>query len=142
MRVLPADVLAWVIPFTRAELASLGQTVPECADVVVRDREPGPGEEFPARLVVITEAARTWDQLSIDQVDLGVSVLAGTLDNPSDANVLARYVQAVVRDCAGTQPGNPVAAVLASTGPYPVPETQPRARRYSTHTLSTVGSAL
>lgn len=141
-RVLPADVVGWLIGFTRAELRAYQGRFPVAAGAVVRAKEPEPGEEFPDRLVVIDEATRVAGELIVDEVDIGVSVLAGTREHPQDARDLARLVHAIIRDSAGTQPGNPIAAVLASNGPYPVPEDAPRARRYSTHTLSTVGDPI
>jgi hypothetical protein len=141
-RVLPADVVLWLTGWLRAELAALAPRYPVCSGVVVRDKEPGPDETFPAKLVVVTLVSSVDTSIITSEDDYGVSTLAGTLENPKDANDLSKIVHALMKDSAGTQPGNPIAAVIASNGPYAVPEEQPRARRYSTYTLSTVGSAL
>jgi hypothetical protein len=141
-RVLPADVVLWLTGWLRAELAALASTYPVCAGVVVRDKEPGPDETFPSKLVVVNLVSSIDTSIITSEDDYGVSTLAGTVENPKDANDLSRIVHALMKDSAGTQPGNPIAAVIASNGPYAVPEEQPRARRYSTYTLSTVGSAL
>lgn len=140
-RVLPADVVLWLTGWMRTELADLVPRYPACAGVVVRDKEPSEGE-FPEKLVVINVAAVVDTSVITAETDIGVSTLAGSRENPKPADDLARIVHALMRGSAGMQPGNPIAAVLASTGPYAVPEDQPRARRYSTYTLSTVGSPL
>lgn len=140
-RVVPADVVLWLTGWMRAELAALTATYPVCADVVVRDKEPADGT-FPDKLVVINLVAAVDTSIITSETDFGVSTLAGTKENPKPADDLARIVHALMKDSAGMQPGNPIAAVLASNGPYAVPEDQARARRYSTYTLSTVGSPL
>lgn len=141
-RILPADVVLWLTGWLRAELAALAPSYPVCSGVVVRDKEPADGDAFPAKLIVVNLVSAVDTSIITSEDDYGVSTLAGTLENPKDANDLSRIVHALMKDSAGTQPGNPIAAVIASNGPYAVPEEQPRARRYSTYTLSTVGSAL
>jgi hypothetical protein len=74
--------------------------------------------------------------------DVGISVMAGTVENPTDANELARIVHALRTQIPAVEPGNPVTAVIASAGPMPVPENQPKARRYISLTLAVAGNPL
>lgn len=140
-RVLPPDVVLWLTGWLRAELEALTARYPVCEGAVVRDKEPTDGV-FPEKLIVISAFTALDTSVITSENDYGVSTLAGSRENPKPADDLARIVHALMKDSAGMQPGNPIAAVLASNGPYAVPEDQPRARRYSTYTLSTVGSPL
>lgn len=139
--VVPADVVLWLTGWLRSRLEVLAGTFGYCSDVVVRDREPSEGE-FPARLVVVSLAASVDTSVITTHVDVSLSTLAATKENPQECDDLARMVHALMRDSPGRQPGNPIAAVVASNGPYPVPEDQPRARRLSTFTLATVGTVI
>lgn len=141
-RVLPPDVVLYLTGWVRSELLALVSQYPVCDGVAVRNVEPGPNEAFPDKLVVINRATAVDTSIITSADDIGVSTLAGTKEYPKPADDLASIVHAVMKDCAGMQPGNPIAAVLSSYGPYAVPEDQPRARRYSSYTLSIVGSPL
>lgn len=139
-RVIEADVELFLTGWLRRELALRPE--PYCQGAEVSNREPEADEEFPERLVVIRYDGGPGTSLVTTEADVGVSVLAGTKSNPRDANDLARMVKALLNDCAAVEAGNPVSAVLASNGPYPVTEDQPRARRYMTFTLALVGQEL
>lgn len=94
---------------------------------------------FPERLVIVRDDSGPWLSVVSQERSIGVSVLAETDKLAGDA---ARLLVALVRNCAAVAPGNPVAAVTESSGPYSVQEDQPRARYYATHTLVVVGESL
>jgi hypothetical protein len=98
--------------------------------------------DFPEKLIVVRDDGTSADPLLTGSTSVGVSVLMGDPGETTESSEAARVVHAIVRECARVEVGNPVAAVVASNGPYLVPETQPRARWYSTHELRTVETAL
>jgi hypothetical protein len=110
---------------------------PVCRNVVVDTKE----SNAPKQLIVRVDGGADTSVITAER-DVGLSVLAGTDENPKDANDLARIVHALRTQIPAVEPGNPVAAVLASNGPFPVAEAQPMARRYITLTLSVVGALL
>lgn len=140
-RIEDPDIELFLTGWLRRELAAR-TTDPICQGVKVSNREPEPPATFPPKLVVIRYDGGPDTSLVSSEASIGVSVLAGTKDSPQEANDLARRVKAILKDCAAVEPGNPVSAVLASNGPYPVPEDQPKARRYMTFTLALVGQEL
>lgn len=163
VRVIQADVELFLTGWLRRELAARPEEF--CRGVKVSNREPEPAQVkadpfpgvtqsvpmflgaessgyFPDRLVVVRIDSPTRTSIITDNVAVGISVLAGTKDNPQVVNDLSRMVCALVKDCAAVEPGNPVAAVLDVNGPFPVDERQQVARRYMTVVLSCVGSAL
>lgn len=139
-KVIDADIEAFLTGWLRRELALRSEAY--CLGVKVSNREPPPDTAFPERLVVIRYDGGPDTSILTSEASVGVSVLAGTKDDPQDANDLARMVKALLKDCAATEPGNPISAVLTANGPYPVPEDQPHARRYMTFTLALVGQQL
>ena len=135
------DLVLWGTQWLRARLAE--RTEPVCRGVEVAHIEPAVSSaEFPKKLIVIGDDGNTGETLTTANASLRVSVLAGTLEQPAECVELARIVHAIMRDCARVEPGNPVAAVLASRGPLAVREVHPRARRLSTFDLLIVGEAL
>lgn len=139
--VVQADLVLWLTGWLREQLAGRPEEV--CAGVEVGHREPDvKSGEFPARLVVIADSGSTGGDLLLADGSIRVSTLAGSPESPKECIDLSRIVHALVRSCAGLEPGNPVAAVVASRGPMAVPEEHPRARRLSTFDLSIVGSEL
>lgn len=138
--IIQEDLELWLIGWLTAELAARPEEV--CRGVVVDNKEPDPKGPWPQRLVVVRDDGSTEDELLVDSAALGVTVYAGTKVLPKDANHLARIVRALIRDSARVEPGNPVAAVVASAGPFKVDEDRPEARRYLTFELKVVGSAL
>ncbi len=118
----------------------LARDEPVCANVTVRNVEPaGP---LPPKLLVIRFDGSTRTSIVTDEASVALTVRAGTKENPKDANDLSRIVRALFHGLAGTEPDNPVAAVLSSNGPIPVPDAGPHAVRYIAGVLSVVGSAL
>ena len=142
-RVIFTDLELWAAGYLRQELAALADRYPVAADVEVSNREPDEnGDSFPAKLVVVRDDSGPTLSVVSQEKSLGVSTLAATVEMSTDAKQLAALVFAIMNGCAGVEPGNPVAAVTESTGPYLVTEDQPRARMYATHTLIVTGQAL
>ncbi|OZD48576.1 hypothetical protein CH252_18770 [Rhodococcus sp. 06-1477-1B] len=136
--VIHVDLELFLVNWYRAALAARPEDV--CQGVEVDNREPG--GDFPRRLVVIRDDSGPDTSLLTGERTVGISVLAGDPENPKEAADLAAIVHALRTQIPSTDPDNPVAAVLGSLGPHRVPESQPRARRYMTVTLSVVGKAL
>ncbi|TFC30111.1 hypothetical protein E3O55_08490 [Cryobacterium sp. MDB1-18-2] len=138
--VIHDDLELFLTGWFRAALAARPE--PVCRNVSVTNVEPEPGEVFPEKLLVIRDNGGPDTSLISAERDIGLSILAGTKDNPKDANDLARIVHALRSQIPAIAAGNPVAAIIASNGPYPVPENRPTARRYLTMTLVVVGALL
>jgi hypothetical protein len=139
--VIQADIELFLTQWYRNALAERPEAV--CADVEVTNREPGPNvDPFPAKLLVIRDDGGPDTSIITAERNVGLSVLAGTKENPKDANDLARIVHALRNQIPAVIAGNPVAAVIASNGPFPVAESQPRARRYITVTFAIAGELL
>lgn len=138
--IIHADLELWAVGWLANRLNARPEEV--CSDVVVDNKEPGPDAPWPKRLVVLRDDGSTEDELNVDSATLGATVYAGTKVLPKDANDLARIVRAIIRDSAQVEPGNPVAAVVTSAGPFKVDDARPEAVRYLTFELKVVGSAL
>ena len=136
---LPPDVAMFLAAFIRFELGRRMEDY--CIGVFVSNKfaPTGPGQPVRARQVVIRDDGGPDTSVITSEVSVGITVLATT---EADANGLARMVKALVRDCPGVEVGNPVAAVVASNGPYEVPEESTQHRRYMTFTFSVVGIPL
>lgn len=138
--IIHGDLELWMTGWLRAQLAARPE--PVCRDVKVDNKEPQPGAEWPAKLVVIRYDGSSVVELHVDSAALGATIYAGTKAAPKDANDLARIVRALIGDCARVEPGNPVAAVISTSGPIPVADEGPKAVRYIPTELAVVGSAL
>ncbi len=138
--VVHADLELFFTAWLRARLAE--RTEPVCAGVKVDNKEPQPTAVWPTKLVVVRYDGSSLGEIITDSAALGVTIYAGTKALPKDANDLARIVRALINDSARVEPGNPVAAVTASSGPIPVPDEGEKAVRYLTFELTVVGSAL
>jgi hypothetical protein len=138
--VVHTDLALFLTAWYRAAL--VGRPEPVCADVTVTNTEPGPNDPFPDKLLVIQDYGGTDTSLLTAERDVGLSVLAGTKQNPKDALDLALIVHALRSQIPSAAPDNPVAAVTSSNGPIAVAEAQDRARRYITLQLSVVGKPL
>jgi len=132
------DLELWLTGWLRAQLAARPE--PVCRDVKVDNKVPAGA--LPSRLVVVRYDGSSVEELHVDSAAVGVTVYAGTKVLPKDANDLARIVRALIGDSARVEPGNPVAAVTASSGPIPVADEGERAVRYLTFELAVVGSPL
>ncbi|WP_156459339.1 hypothetical protein [Microbacterium sp. Leaf436] len=136
--VIHADLVLFLVNWYRAALEARPEDV--CRGVEVDNREPK--GDFPARLLVIRNDGGPDTSILTGRRNVGLSVIAGNEENPKDAEDLAAIVHALRTQIPSVDADNPVAAVLGSLGPYEVNESQPRARRYMTFSLSVVGKAL
>jgi hypothetical protein len=104
------------------------------------------GATFPPtrrpKTVVVRDDGGATTGLSTQETSVGVTVLAGD-DNTQgqEATDLAKLVAAIVAGCAGVEPGNPVAAVLSTNGPFRATEESGQPRRYFTANLAVTGKA-
>jgi hypothetical protein len=121
----------------RAQLAAHPDAV--CAGAVVSNREPSAGTSQPPKLIVIRDDSGPDLSVATAERAIGVTTLHGTKEQPQDAKRLAGIVHAIMRGAASLDPTNPVAAVTASNGPYPVADPSLTYRLYSTFTLIVVG---
>lgn len=136
-RVVHANLTLYLTGRFRSEVKARPE--PYCSGVTVSNKEPDAGQSFPKKLIVVRDDGGPDTSLVTGERLVGVSVLC---DVEMDADDLALMVHAIGRDLADNAPGNPIAAVLDSNGPFAVPETQPRFRRYMTFNYSVVGTAL
>jgi hypothetical protein len=138
--VIPADLELFLCGYLRDQCAALATQYPVLADFEFTNHEPEvDAADFPAKLGVIRDDSGDWLSVVSQERAIGVSVL---MKDPLHASQAARLLVAIVRNCAKVAPGNPVAAVTQSNGPYSVQEDQPRTRLYATHTLIVVGEGL
>ncbi|PPF64540.1 hypothetical protein C5E11_03875 [Clavibacter michiganensis] len=138
--VIEADLILFLTSWYRDFLEGRDEAV--CGDVLVTDHEPLPGEEWPEKMLIISDGGGFQTSFLTSSASVRLNILAGTKENPTDADDLARIVHAARSQIPAAEPGNPVTAVLGSTRPVAVREAQPRARRYLTLTLGVVGSLL
>jgi hypothetical protein len=138
-RVIHTDLELYLCDRLRAELHALPNAVAQVAQV--DNTEPLPGQVWPKFLIVVHDFGGADTSVLTGERDVGISVLGGTKENPKACNDLALIVHAIARDIADNEPGNPIAAVVSSGGPYPVTESQPYARRYIPITYAVAGRA-
>lgn len=138
--VIHTDLELFLTTWYRAELAAWPDAIAH--DVEVTNHEPSDDAPFPKKLLVIREDGGADDWFLTGERDVGLSILAGSKENPKDAKDLARIVHALRTRIPAVADGNPVTAVRASNGPYAVPESQPRARQYITLTLGVVAAGV
>lgn len=141
--VIQADIELFLCGYLRAALADsdLVARYPILAGFEIDNREPTVSV-FPDKLVIVRLDSLTRTSLTTADAVIGVSTLLGGVTDISGPGLAARVVHALVESCAGTASDNPVSAVTESNGPYAIPEDQPRARLYSTFTLSVSGTSL
>ncbi|MET4094567.1 hypothetical protein [Arthrobacter sp. UYCu712] len=107
------------------------------ADVYVGNQHPP--TRRPKSVVVRDDGGPTTGIVTA-QTSAGFTVLAGDDDNPGkEATDLALLVAAIVAGSPGTEPGNPVAAVLTMNGPFKVADPSGQPRRYFTASLAVTG---
>lgn len=131
----PPDVELFLCRFVRESL-----TVAGFPDVWVDRREWTPtagGSEPAVQVIVRDDSGPVTSDISQD-VQVGVSVLAGTLEHPVDARTVAAVVASILRRAARVEPGNPVAAVQEFNGPFTVVEESAFARFYMTVVFTVV----
>lgn len=131
--VIYSDLELFLTGFIRAELLARGES-----GVFVSNAFPSPARP---KTVVVRDDSGPDTSVATMSPTVGVTVLAG--DDPTqgaEAHRLAQLVKAIVKGSARVEPGNPVAAVLGSTGPVRVPDESGQPRRYLTFELSVTGS--
>ena len=134
-RVLFTDLELYLTGRIRAELSDIA--APITNNVFVSNQFPNPAR---SKTVVVRDDSGPTTSAVTKEPTVGITVLAG--DDPTQAQQvteLANLVFMIVANCAGPEPGNPVAAVFDSNGPYKVTEESGQPRRYMTFTLSVVG---
>lgn len=141
-RVIFSDVELFLTGRIRSELALLPGTSYEGAFVSNRFYEPDPDvpRVDPPFQIIVRDDGGPDTSIITNEPLIGITVLGG--DDPTqgkEVTDLALIVKAIVKDCAGTEPDNPVAAVLGATGPYKVAEESGRPRRYMTFELAVTG---
>lgn len=136
VRVLSPNVPLFLTGFVRGELAKRPE--PFCKDVFVSNKF-APATPVRVRQVVIRNDGGPDTSVITSEPSIGVTILAAT---EADADNLTAMVKAIVRDSPGVEPGNPIAAVTQSFGPYEVPEESTSHRRYMTFTFAVVGVPL
>jgi hypothetical protein len=129
------DLELFLCSWYRARIAA--QPEPVCQGVTVNRTEQGKPRE-----VVIRDDGGPQTSFLTGERSVGVSILAGTVQNPKDAKDLARIVYALRSQIPSGDPANPVSAVLDSTSPVMVPESTEKARVYFTLTLAVAGRPL
>lgn len=137
--VIHADLQTFLCDWYREALHARPEDICQAAEVGAMEPTVG---SFPAALVVITVVDLIDTSLLTADASVSISVLAGTLADPRDANALSLIVHALRTQIPSVDPENPVAAIVDSHGPSPVPEDQDRARRLINMTLSVVPSLL
>lgn len=138
--VIHDDLEMFLTGWYRAALDERDELV--CSGVIVDRVEPGPNEEWPEKLLVIRDDGTARTSFLTGEASVGLTVFAGSRENPKDAKDLAAIVLALASQIPSGDPDNPVAALLDSNGPYMVPEAQPVARVYSNISLAVAGRAL
>lgn len=138
--VIHDDLEMFLIGWYRTALDERDELV--CSGVIVDRVEPGPNEEWPEKLLVIRDDGTARTSFLTGEASVGLTVFAGSRENPKDAKDLAAIVLALASQIPSGDPDNPVAALLDSNGPYMVPEAQPVARVYSNISLAVAGRAL
>lgn len=138
--ILDPDVPLWLTGEIRAKLTALADPAFPLAKGWVSDREwapppSTPNAAAPAWQVIVRDDGINDDEFTGDAT-VGISVLAGSKQNPSPAARLARIVKAIVKDTPRVESGNPVADVESFLGPYQVPEPGTWSRQYMTATLT------
>jgi hypothetical protein len=131
------DLELYLASWFRARLAA--RTEPFLQGFQVARSEP-PLQSLPPRLLVVRDDGTTHDELLTGEASIGLTVLAGTKENPKDAKDAARFVLALAKQLPA--PLTPVTRFLGATGPYLVDEAAPKARVYSTLSLAVVGRTL
>lgn len=138
--VISSDLELYLTGWYRSALAARPEQY--CQGVVVTNREPGPNDTWPKRLLVIRDDGGAVTGTITAEHSVGLSVLAGTKEAPQEAKDLARMVHALRSQIPSIEVSNPVSAVLSAFGPYAVAEAQPAARQYLTITVAVVGTPL
>lgn len=138
MRVKPPDVEAWVTGYLRGELAGLGRD----AEVDVRQPDDAAFPLSRPLVVIRVDAGGKVTPVSFD-VQLGVSVLAGSRQDDSLVRALANDVFAILSDRQVIfAPDSPVVSIDDESCMFPeaVDDELDVSRRYMTIAWNVVGA--
>ncbi|MGL3804719.1 hypothetical protein ACSYDW_01340 [Paeniglutamicibacter sp. R2-26] len=140
-KVLPPKPLRYLCHHIRTELTALADD--RFPRVFVGGREPPAAAGHWDTAVVLRVDGSVRTSAVTREVTVGVRVRAGDdLDDPGPAEDLAGLVLAFLENVAGTQPGNPVAALVSSSGPFNATEPGTQPVQYFTISFSMVGEVL
>lgn len=140
-----ADLLLFLTADTRQALTTLADPRFPVSSGWVADREWDPSRNTgtkPTWQVIFRDDGVNDVELHIGDQGVGISILAGSKDNPAPARELARIVKSIVKLTPRVQTGNPVAAVTSFHGPYAVDEASTYARQYMAVSFTVVGIPL
>lgn len=134
-RVLFTDLELYLTGRIRQELAAIAAPITQ--NVFVSNQFPTPARP---KTVVVRDDSGPQTSIITKEPSIGITVLAGDDQTQGQqATELANLVFMIVANCAGPEPGNPVAKVVNATGPYKVNEESGQPRRYMTFELAVVG---
>lgn len=134
-RVIFSDLELFLTGFIRAELVARGVTGGFVSNEFSPHDKPAPKFQ-----VVVRDDSGPRSSVVTKSPTVGVTVLGSDSFNKGATTDLALLVSAIVDGSARVEQGNPVAAVLGSTGPFKVPDESGHPRRYMTFELSVAGS--
>lgn len=143
--VADADLILFLTTDTRTALTALADSRFPISKGWIADREWDPARNngtAPAWQVIFRDDGVDDVELHVGEQSVGISVLAGSKDNPAPARALARIVKTIVKQTPRVQAGNPVAAVTSFLGPYAVDEASTFARQYMAASFTVVGVPL
>lgn len=133
--VIHADLELFLTDWYRTAFAERAESYLAGLEIDRVERDGGP-------LLVIRDDGGANDEFLTADRQVGLTGLAGTRANPSDAMAIVRLAVALRTRIPSPDPGNPVSAVTDSNGPYLVDEDSDRARAYATVTFRVVGTPL
>ena len=141
-RVIFTDLEKFLTGHIRSELAALpGQ--PYSGGFISNqfyDPEKDELRPPPPYQIIVRDDSGPDTSIITQEPTVGVTVLMGDdASQGEEATDLALVVKMIVKDCAGTDPDNPVAAVLGASGPFKVPDPSGIPRRYMTFELAVTG---
>lgn len=141
-RVIFSDLEKFLTGHIRAELAALPGQPYQGGWISNQFYSPDPDipRSPPSYQIVVRDDGGPDTSIITQEPAVGVTVLMGDDGSQGqEASDLALVVKMIVRDCARSEPGNPVAAVRAATGPYKVADPTGVPRRYMTFELAVTG---
>ncbi len=128
------DVELYLTGFIRTELAARSEVGGFVSNREWSPPASNPNARPPVWQVIVRDDGVVDGELIVADAAVGISVLAGTMDNPGEAMRLARIVKAIVKTTPADFAG-PVTVVRSFTGPYRIQEPALYARAYMTCSL-------
>lgn len=137
--VVHADLEKFLTAYLRREVAGLAGN-PYPGGFISNEFWDGKGTPPPFQIIVRDDGGPKTSTLTKEPT-VGITVLGSDALGKAAVTDLALNVCALMDQSARVEPGNPIAAVLSSTGPFKVPDESGQQRRYMTFGLSVVGKA-